>query len=75
MLNSDILSAADIIPGRFGSPSERISVREKSRLDGLWRAVAITARPPQSVSSSITKQTAEPLSIHILCHGSVQIAN
>ncbi|WP_246094111.1 MULTISPECIES: YegJ family protein [Mesorhizobium] len=55
-LNSDTLSATEIISGRFGSPDEPTSVREKSRLAGLWRAVSITAQPPQFVSSSITKQ-------------------
>ncbi|MER9348043.1 DUF2314 domain-containing protein [Mesorhizobium sp. M0227] len=73
-LNSDTLSATEIISGRFGSPNERTSVREKSRLAGLWRAVSITARPPQSVSSGITKQTADRSSIHILFHGSAQLA-
>ncbi|AZO44793.1 hypothetical protein EJ076_28680 [Mesorhizobium sp. M7D.F.Ca.US.005.01.1.1] len=71
-LNSDTLLAADIISGRFGSPDEPTSVREKSRLAGLWRAVSITARPPQSVSIGITKQTADRSSLHILFHGSAQ---
>jgi hypothetical protein len=73
-LNSDTLLAADIISGRFGSPDERTSVREKSRLAGLWRAGSITAQPSQSVSGGITKQTADRSPIHTLFHGSAQLA-
>ncbi|MER9300727.1 DUF2314 domain-containing protein [Mesorhizobium sp. M0621] len=37
-LNSDTLPETDTISSRFGFPNERTSVREKSRLAGLWQA-------------------------------------
>ncbi|MEV8881230.1 hypothetical protein [Mesorhizobium ciceri] len=71
-LNSDTLSATEIISGRFGSPNERTSVREKSHLADCDGRLSITTQPPQSISGGITKQSADRSSIHILFRGSVQ---